>query len=181
MNNQPNWDEAPEGATHLWLGRSNYPWYKVEGREKYQYFNETNQWIKIYVSDAYFTSGFVTRPTINQQLTVVKEKFTTEEVVCSKMEPTSWDGEGLPPIGTICEMYIDEIDEWVQGEVFAIHKGHIHIWNDKAESGCFTNNPTDLRPIKSNRDKWIESIIENKEELYRQLGYRYDTIVGNKG
>lgn len=129
------------------------------------------------------TDRYIPRPTINQQFTVpvVKESLTTEKVVCSKMETTTWDGEGYPPIGTVCEMYIGEIDEWVQGEVIAIHKGYVHIWNDKAESGCFTNNPTDLRPIKSDRDMWIDSVIENKEELYKQLGHLYDTMVGNKG
>lgn len=41
------------------------------------------------------------------------------------MKNKEWSGEGVPPIGTICEYYRSEGDEWRKCEVVAYHNSNI--------------------------------------------------------
>lgn len=60
----------------------------------------------------------------------------------------AWDGEGLPPVGTVCDMHIDDFG-WITGTVV------VHIDLDEptavAHNGeeVFHGNASDFRPIKT--------------------------------
>ena len=79
--------------------------------------------------------------------------------------PEKWDGEGLPPVGTVCEYYADE-DTWRQCEIIAHKDGkavvwvnHAHIWS--TSSGAL------LRPLKTKeqlaaeeREKAVDEMVQ---------------------
>ena len=60
----------------------------------------------------------------------------------------AWNGEGLPPVGTLCDMHIDDFG-WITGTVV------VHIDLDEptavAHNGeeVFHGNASDFRPIKT--------------------------------
>lgn len=178
MSNQPNWNEAPKCATHWDIYGGVFC--DIDGF----WFGDGEYMELVHVS--WGTDRYIPRPTINQQLTVVNQEFTTEKVVVSKMETTP-EFNNIPEGAT---HYRPECYKWY----FSWAKyeyGRIYIYSEEEpwweHWGTFpveelipiTSNTTDL--YNQLKTEWIESIIENKEELYRQLGYRYDTIVGNKG
>lgn len=68
----------------------------------------------------------------------------------------AWGGEGLPPVGTVCDMHIDDFG-WITGTVVA------HIDLDEptavAHNGkeVFHGNASDFRPIKT-----VEQLAEEE-------------------
>ena len=77
----------------------------------------------------------------------------------------AWNGEGLPPVGTVCDMHIDDFG-WITGTVV------VHIDLDEptavAHNGeeVFHGNASDFRPIKTaeqvaseDREKAIEEMV----------------------
>lgn len=71
-----DWSKAPEGATHFNPKAETLLWYRFQDG-CWEFFNECGEWE---VSSAYQCAikGFIARP-------------------------TQWTGEGLPPVGTVCE------------------------------------------------------------------------------
>lgn len=70
-----DWSKAPEGATHYLPGR-HHPWY----------WNDGEAWM--------FWTGFVwgnVAPNSAEKKAMIKR-------------PEEWNGEGLPPVGTVCEL-----------------------------------------------------------------------------
>lgn len=94
-----------------------------------------------------------------------------------------WDGTGLPPVGTICQMR-DDNDKWVDVEIIANHKGFAHGWQDSTEDTYYSNNPSEFRPLRTERDKGILqmfSIIDSSDVGSIYLAENlYDAIVAGK-
>lgn len=91
-----------------------------------------------------------------------------------------WD---LPPVGTICQMR-DDNDKWVNVEIIANHKGFAHGWQDSTEDTYYSNNPSEFRPFRTERDKAVEQMVDfhrntlgSHADSMRQL---YDAIVAGK-
>lgn len=59
-----------------------------------------------------------------------------------------WNGEGLPPVGAICEMQ-DGMGVWTQVEIFADHKHYVHGWDDDKRISYFSNLPAEFRPLRT--------------------------------
>lgn len=82
--------------------------------------------------------------------------------------PNEWDGEGLPPVGCICEVKV--CDGYEQCEIVFSHpkSGVAYIYLDENEHGgnrpvdCISPIPAPLyfRPIRSEADKKRDEIIE---------------------
>lgn len=94
-----------------------------------------------------------------------------------------WDGTGLPPVGTICQMR-DDNDKWVDVEIIANHKGFAHGWQDSTENTYYSNKPSEFRPLRTERDKAIEQMMSTPKPcgfaiqgICEQL---YDAIVAGK-
>lgn len=94
-----------------------------------------------------------------------------------------WEGTGLPPVGTICQMR-DDNDKWVDVEIIANHKGFAHGWQDSTEDSYYSNNPSEFRPLRTERDKAIEQMMSTPKPcgfaiqgICEQL---YDAIVAGK-
>ncbi|HCI1891752.1 TPA: hypothetical protein NOS95_002682 [Pseudomonas aeruginosa] len=64
--------------------------------------------------------------------------------------PVTWNGQGLPPVGTVCE-YLDTNLEWHEVEIFGIDKAQRRIfaspWMTMPYMGC--SAPECFRPIRT--------------------------------
>lgn len=93
-----------------------------------------------------------------------------------------WDGTGLPPVGTICQMR-DDNDKWVDVEIIANHKGFAHGWQDSTEDTYYSNKPSEFLPRRTEREKAVEKIQQvlnvghNTDEDAENI---YDAIVAGK-
>ena len=73
-----------------------------------------------------------------------------------------WDGEGLPPVGIVCEWcdYGDRGEDWKQVEILAIHQGA--YWMISGAEYEIDTNPKhfEFRRKKSDKEKAIEEMFE---------------------
>lgn len=81
----------------------------------------------------------------------------------------AWNGEGLPPVGTVCEYQTWVNREWKQTKVLAHHLGFaVHSWSvDGDDMEVDSAPPQDFRPIRTpeqiaeeDRDRAIEEMRE---------------------
>ena len=133
MTNKPDWDNAPEDAQFY----SECHFRKHElGRE----FNwHAGKWCE---------TGFDTFEW--------HKKRDDFEVRPGSSTP-EWNGQGLPPVGTVCESY--DADGWQRCVILAVDaRGNLVV--DLLEDGMVEANHDNhcysFRPIKSDREKWID-------------------------
>jgi len=128
-----NWDEAPEGATHYCIGSTHDTvWRDLSGVDaKYWYQGE---W--------HLHEG------VNSEFCLKYGVFEERPV------GQAWNGEGLPPVGTVCEHEPDGFsDKWVTVEVLAHRefKGHdtglLVVF--ATEDDVSFSSPECFRPIKT--------------------------------
>lgn len=63
--------------------------------------------------------------------------------------PEKWSGEGLPPVGTVCEGQVRGYGEWQKFTVLAHHNGHVWVAGDDGKH-CMTVPPHGkFRPIRT--------------------------------
>ena len=76
-----DWSEAPEGATHFGVENEFYfsAWYKVEGEQILAYTEDGSMWRE------------------------ATDSCVFPKVSSLSARPEQWSGEGLPPVGTVCE------------------------------------------------------------------------------
>ncbi|HBO7420789.1 TPA: hypothetical protein L4892_000063 [Pseudomonas aeruginosa] len=112
-----DWNTAPEGATH-WEPSGpdfNKGWMKKEGNEWFYWSEGSNRWFQGKLS-----------------CNVSADREATFEA----RPQEAWDGQGLPPVGTVCEVKHRDIG-WVRCEIVA-HKSfscggltHAIAWIDE--------------------------------------------------
>lgn len=167
-----DWSKAPEGATHYSPGGDVYSasWIKLVNGELHGWLksNDTS-WGRLPFQEKDL-----------DQISLHVDRPKKQEV---------WHGEGLPPVGTVCDMHIDDFG-WITGTVV------VHIDLDEptavAHNGeeVFHGNASDFRPIKTaeqvaaeEREKAIEEMIRTTSdgitcmdrydaELLYKAGYR---------
>lgn len=94
-----DWGKAPEGATH-WgpdTDRHCESWYEVMGGEVVRY-------LPVYYSPQPML------PAVNGS----QYYHPVDDLVA---RPAPWVGAGLPPVGTVCEMWHEKIGDWLKSEV----------------------------------------------------------------
>ncbi|WP_218939468.1 hypothetical protein, partial [Bacillus thuringiensis] len=76
-----DWSKAPEGATHFGVENEFYfsAWYKVEGEQILAYTEDGSMWRE------------------------ATDSCVFPKVSSLSARPEQWSGEGLPPVGTVCE------------------------------------------------------------------------------
>lgn len=79
--------------------------------------------------------------------------------------PKEWTGEGLPPVGTVCEMQ-NAIGIWREVEIFAHFKGNVFGWDGGELINYFSNDPHEFRPIRTPEQIAAE---ERETELNRMV------------
>lgn len=74
-------------------------------------------------------------------------------------QDSGWCERGeLPPIGVVCEAYIDYPPQWVEAEIVAHKDGFAIGWCKSVMKGCHGDKASEFRPIRTERDELIEII-----------------------
>ncbi|HHW2202117.1 TPA: hypothetical protein ACUT9V_003308 [Pseudomonas aeruginosa] len=120
-----DWSKAPEGATHYHITEDINPWRKIEGTVAYEHYR--GKWLRVNsFNEGYMPDYYVPIPR------------------------ETWDGQGLPPVGTVCE-YLDANLEWHEVEIFGIDKAQRRIfaspWMTIPYMGC--SAPECFRPSRT--------------------------------
>lgn len=142
-----DWSKAPEGYDyHLnWGDISKYiksGFYKKHGD---RYVRESGSWTD---EDSINNDN-------NPGLVLTRRPSAWGEYTAGETAPANpaeWTGEygSLPPVGTVCELYIDDDEVWIKGTVVAhaVLDGleHAIAHDDKS---CFHGIAADFRPIRT--------------------------------
>ncbi len=101
-------------------------------------------------------------------------------VSADEVEPSAWNGEGLPPVGSVVEFDSDH-DGYVKARVIGhtLRGGNVVI--EDARRGVEVCAQSELSPIRSDREKAIESMKQitkaaadaHKRELHGALSEEY--------
>ena len=94
----------------------------------------------------------------------------------------AWNGQGLPPVGTVCEAQykIGKEYEPEYGEILFMGSDIYVIKTDNGEKARFVDGAR-FYPIKSDRDKWIYVAREEFAEFSDTLiGKIYDALKSGK-
>lgn len=94
-------------------------------------------------------------------------------------EPAPWNGECLPPVGTVCEMYWGS-GRWRRAEVFA-HKpnanGGVDALVEVDGDWSYSTNPSSFRPLKTAEQIAAEERSAAVDEMMKTF-YQGNTVVG---
>lgn len=89
--------------------------------------------------------------------------------------PAPWSGEGLPPVGSVCEMlsHGEEESEWIDvqilahtkinGEDHAVFQYEGHVGTGSVQGSCF-------RPVRTDQERGIDLVLSEIEALYAEGG-----------
>ncbi|AXH75222.1 MAG: hypothetical protein [Caudoviricetes sp.] len=100
-----DWSKAPEGATHYFSEAGSGKWRDLSGEFWRWWSEEDLEWK--------YGSGGRSAKLLNR----------TDLGINERPGYSKWNGEGLPPVGTVCECKVSAGAEWVECEVVA-HKVH---------------------------------------------------------
>ena len=124
-----DWSKAPEGATH----KHPFAWYKRVEDKWFFVPNGAEDW----------------KPSIHQ--------WTDDEFTAVRpTEQPQWNGEGLPPVGTVCNI---KIDGGTQGVIVAhVMDKHRQGAIIQCENEWWYGEAKSFTPIKTERDQQIDAI-----------------------
>ncbi|WP_312272272.1 hypothetical protein [Pseudomonas sp.] len=145
-----DWSNAPDGATH-YLATDKNPWRMVhEDGARFAYID--NEWIVI-TNPVPFTE-YISRPTA--------PNWSGGHVDASPSYPmgeqasdyavSPWNGEGLPPVGTVCEWRDDDEGRWSKVEVryLSEHTALLRFQGATGDiEGAFEPNHCQFRPLRT--------------------------------
>ncbi|NPS81520.1 hypothetical protein [Pseudomonas aeruginosa] len=99
-----DWNKAPEGTTHYHIAEDINPWRKIEGTVAYEHYR--GKWLRVNSFNEGCMPGYYV-----------------------PIPQETWDGQGLPPVGTVCEACWNSPDEYYQIMVLAHGDGKaIYRW-----------------------------------------------------
>lgn len=128
-----DWDKAPEGATHYYKD-SPQPWRDLSGYN-WKYFS-AGEW---HSGPSACTSAELMRG--------------LGKVLFARPLPQTWTGEGLPPVGTVCEFMKHNSPpapkgQWTVGEIRYVSDCTVIIGGDKCEHVHHPLNCS-FRPVRT--------------------------------
>lgn len=114
-----------------------------------------------------------------------KESVTREqcEAALAAAQQTVWNGEGLPPVGSLVEVSAEDFDDdWYTIKVAYVHNGVVagivqsenEYLNDQLEKFSAGYNRAKFRPIRSEADKKRD---EAGEAIYRAINWNQEGAV----
>lgn len=124
-----DWNTAPEGATHYQPESRGFhaAWFRLQGGKARE------MWVVI--------PGGALEHIIDP--TAFDESM--QNLIARPAEPATWNGQGLPPVGTNCEYRSN--DGWLQCEVVAHRNNAAVVLNHHYEADFVP--PQDLRPLRT--------------------------------
>lgn len=106
----------------------------------------------------------------------VEVEMESESEMTIKVGDWHKSGE-LPPVGEVCEAYIDYPPRWIETEIVAHKDGFAIGWCKSVMKGCHGDKAHEFRPICTEREKAIDEMVSLVEPLatYREFaGAIYD-------
>ena len=74
-------------------------------------------------------------------------------------QDNGWFERGeLPPVGVVCEAYLDLPPQWIEAEIVAHKDGFAIGWCKSVMKGCHGDKAREFRPVRTERDVLIEII-----------------------
>lgn len=127
-----DWSKAPEGATHHAIGDWVYKWFKKIDEDTLDFWLGES-WLRGVGTPAQTFA------------------FYGEENIVAR--PEAWTGEGLPPVGTVCEFKFGECNGWEEGMIMCIGEimvfvRQINISGETSEAGLRIDS-LEFRPIRT--------------------------------
>ena len=82
------------------------------------------------------------------------------------VEGGDWHKNGeLPPVGEVCEAYIDYPPQWIETEIVAHKDGFAIGWCKSVMKGCHGDKAHEFRPLRTEREKAIDEMMEHCDYL----------------
>ncbi|HHM6046625.1 TPA: hypothetical protein ACRMOD_000355 [Pseudomonas aeruginosa] len=151
-----DWNTAPEGATHWEPTGPEFHegWMKKEWDYWFYWVEGTNKWFH--------------GPSCN---------VSAERAAKFEARPQeAWDGQGLPPVGTVCEYYADE-NTWRRCEIVAHKDGQAVVWVSNAH--IWASSGGSLRPIRTPEQiaaEEREKAVGDMAMSIQGVAYQYPTL-----
>ncbi|OZO23838.1 hypothetical protein [Pseudomonas aeruginosa] len=151
-----DWSKAPEGTTHYHIAEDINPWRKIEGTVAYEHYS--GKWLRVNSFNEGCMPGYYV-----------------------PIPQETWDGQGLPPVGTVCEYRHMIWPEYRPCEIRYISEESLVAYDDAQEQfyrTCdmlFRPLPTPEQIAAEEREKAIEEMCFAEETLtVRQAKALYD-------
>lgn len=94
----------------------------------------------------------------------VEFEMESESEVTIKVRDWHKNGE-LPPVGEVCEAYIDYPPKWIETEIVAHKDGFAIGWCKSVMKGCHGDKAHEFRPLHTEREKAIDKMVSLVEPL----------------
>ncbi|MNG70316.1 hypothetical protein D3C79_286980 [compost metagenome] len=166
--------------------RAGYRWVNVfESKFVCSLSGTLQNWHQTILSrDEYFTAYPEQKVEIvNETKHKVEVEMKSESEMTIKVSDWHKNGE-LPPVGEVCEAYIDYHRQWIKAEIVAHKDGFAIGWCKSLMKGCHGDKAYEFRPLRTERDKAIDEMVSSvlavmngdlqrrlREDLY-DAGYR---------
>jgi len=169
------------GATH-WNPNAGPDWYRTPYHGRWQYFEEADGAWVVSIGAEYSEFIPVEELMAQQVVNIAEQASPTYEAALSEgrkaaglnagaAKAPQWNGEGLPPVGTACEVML-ESGKWERCKIVATVGSGSWITTDSADR-VIRNDLIKFRPIKSERDQQIDALLSVIQSL-PNLAFRDD-------
>jgi len=107
--------------------------------------------------------------TLNKQVRKIENKLKpAKQALADAINQNGWWVEGgdwhkngeLPPVGEVCEAYIDYPPQWVETDIVAHKDGFAIGWCKSVMKGCHGDKAHEFRPLRTEREKAIDEMVD---------------------
>ena len=95
----------------------------------------------------------------NETKNKVEVEMTSESEMTINASDWHKNGE-LPPVGEVCEAYIDYPPQWVKTEIVAHKDGFAIGWCKSVMKGCHGDKAHEFRPLRTERENAIDEMVD---------------------
>lgn len=173
LQNKPSWDDAPERANYRAQDADGrWCWYNLEP-------HPVNDFREFRSADAVCVPATTGELIGDWRDTLEKrpESSTVDPRNGECIGGAEWDGEGLPPAGIECE-YLHHVFGWTGCTTIGLFNGNMVCAPNRG--GFYAGDSSMFRPIKSDREKFVESAtslyIDVKDDC--RMPVDFDEIMG---
>jgi len=154
MSKQIDWSKAPEGATH--------------------YYPPTEEW---------YLAGYGCAPLVWTGMWCKAFQFAQREHKCIERPTTpSWSGEGLPPVGVVCDVFNRELSnpEWEKCTILFAGKHRFLYDSESCAERCGYIENLEFRPIRTPEQIESDARIKAAQEWLKSIELEYGEDVADQ-
>lgn len=150
-----DWSKAPADATHWHDKYDCYVACWVKEQEGQRYYSRADGLWRTWVKD--------------------RNPLPIDKCIPRPAAKPAWSGEGLPPVGTVCEYYADE-NSWRRCEIVAHKDGQAVVWVSNAH--IWASSGASLRPIRTPEQIAAEERMHNVRNACTAIAGTLDSLRG---